>query len=145
MKMKFFQFIRNDLANLSIDLNQPARKHFLNKYILFSNSLTWLCILSLCVFIFHEANSFDEYTEPIYMLCTLITCNSQFLLTSFQAKGMFEFIQRIEEVINSSEIKIHFFMFLSRYWECSTTVAGIMNSNSKPMYKTTNALVEKCC
>lgn len=89
---------------LGVDLNQPTNKHLFNKNIFVSTSLCALCIILFGVFIFCQANSFIEYTEPIYLLSSTIIITIAVVHTIIKMKMFFEYIQTFEKMVNSRKL-----------------------------------------
>lgn len=101
--MKLFQAVQNNLAAMGVNLNQPIHKNIFNKHILVLFSLCCFCIIFISMYIIQDANSFDEYTEPIYELTSAISNIIAFLLTILKFDTFIEFIERSEKIVNSSE------------------------------------------
>lgn len=102
-KMKLFQTFKRDIVMLGINLNQPNNKEFFNENIFVSISLCVLCMILTGVFICCEANTFIEYTEPIYLLSAAVIITNAFVHTIIKIQMIFEYIGRFEKIVNSSK------------------------------------------
>lgn len=106
-KMKIFQTVQEQLAIVGIcSSNQSIQKLSFNKRIVFGFFVFGCQIVSHFVYTFHVANEFMEY-----MQCICATSGSILILIGFTAivfgkAALFESINNIEQVIDSSECAI---------------------------------------
>lgn len=100
--MKLFQNVNKYLMILGIqspDLGQerfPAKKFI----ILFVFTLN-LC--ASCIFIFYEAELYEEYTSTFYSEIAAVVLINDFLVLIFNSKMLFKLIKNVEDFIDTSE------------------------------------------
>lgn len=104
MTMKIFQTIQTKFAVLGLKPNLRPFNN-LQKLILFEN---FVQISSLCVYLFHVANTAKEYLESIHITATtILIVTSQVNLIS-QMATIFSFIDELEDVLNESKFELLF-------------------------------------
>lgn len=88
---------------MGIILQQLTQKNPINRTILLI-FVSYTCnIISYCVFMYYEANTFQEYTESFYVTSTDVLVALCFANVVFRVDGFFKFIDACVEIVASSE------------------------------------------
>lgn len=101
--MKLFQTAQKNFALLGINPYDPSRKNQFNKNIFLYILLVVSCFTQTGAFLIFEANTFDEYTEGIYILSASILSPMAVASLAFQLKTLFKLIKRCENIFDSSK------------------------------------------
>lgn len=101
--MKLFQTIQRKFAILGISPDQsiqncPFNQEIILVYIIYGSA----CIMSN-VYLFHEAQNFEEYTNNIYITTAATMLLFFFTIIINKMANLFEFIDNVEKLIDSSE------------------------------------------
>lgn len=101
--MKLYQTAQKDLVYLGIGPYDPNKKNQLNPMIFV---YIVLCVLSFTLtgaYLFIEANTFDEITQCIYIISASILSPMAIGSLAIQQKIMFNLIDQIEAIFDSSK------------------------------------------
>lgn len=101
--MKLFQTAQKNFVYLGINIYDPDQKNQFNKSIYVYISLTISCFTQTGAFLILEANTFDEYTEGIYILSASILSPMAMAWIAFKLQTLFILIKRFEHTIDSSK------------------------------------------
>lgn len=101
--MEILQTLRKYFALVGITENASIRKQWIiGKRVIilitFSSSVT-----ANTIFFFYEAENFEEYTNCIHSIFTMIVCGIEFLLLISKTEKLFDFIKHFEEIIKKSK------------------------------------------
>lgn len=101
--MKIFQSIEDNLAILGISSYQSIQVQPFNTRNVTTLLVFGLSVISNCVFLFHVADSFMEYTKCVYVVSTLITSFICFAHLVLKMPKLFEFIKNFEQIVEESK------------------------------------------
>ena len=102
--MKIFQTIQKQYAMMGISPTHPwTQKSLFNKKIAFGLLLFAYCIVSQMVFILHVASGFMEYMEAICSSSATVIMFICFVAIVLRKTKLFESIENIEKLIDTSE------------------------------------------
>lgn len=100
--MKIFHQLRKNLAFYGI----ASHQHPFNLRNGLSLIVYSLAIILICIHIFYEAETFQEYANSIFMATVQIAVSSIFIFNACQMKSFFGCVNEAERIINESEYKI---------------------------------------
>lgn len=142
-KLKNFEVIEKNLATVGITPNLANKPFPFNWTILFGFSLLGFCIFCLSQFIIHDAETFAQYTQSIYVgsLATLIIF--ALLILVFNVKKLFKFINRNDDFINTSEHPTHTYREHLSHSFCQLVYLALKYSASRTIFKQTLQLEKK--
>lgn len=144
--MKFFQSVQSQFAMMGIILQQLTQKNPFNRTILLI-FFSYTCnIISYCIFMYYEANTFQEYTESFYVTSTDVLVALCYASVVFRVDGFFKFIDACVKLVASS--KWNFNENLQIIIECkpmgeNQNVPGQKCPGSKVIYDENKQLIEK--
>lgn len=103
-EMKILQSVQKYFSHLGISSEQSKQtKRPINARIAMVNLMFVTYIILNCVYLFHVAGNFKEYTQSIYMTISAISNFSFHTVLVRQMKEWFRLIDGIEKSINRSE------------------------------------------
>ena len=103
IKMKLFQSVQRQFAELGINSQQLIQTYPFNRTILLI-SFSYVCnIISYSSFMYYEANTFREYTDSVYVTSTNVLVAICFAIVVLQVEGFFKFISCCVEIVATSE------------------------------------------
>lgn len=101
--MKLYQTAQNDLVYVGLGPYDPNKKSQFNPLIFV---YILMCILSFGLtgaYLFIEAKDFDEITQCIYIISTSVLSPMAIGSLAIQQKSLFELINRLEVIFDSSK------------------------------------------
>lgn len=98
-KIKTFQRVQMSLASLGYRPNQSP----FNRTHLWTFVKASLTLSSICAYIADGPHTSKEYMDSIYMATVVAVINIARAGTLFKSEAIFDFIERIEKIINGSE------------------------------------------
>ena len=101
--MRLFQSSQRDFVILGIGPYDPTQKNQFNKNIFL---YLFLCVLSLILtgaFLVFEADTFEEYTEGIYMFSASILSPLAAVSIAIKVQTLFTLIKRCENMLDASK------------------------------------------
>lgn len=102
--MKIFQSHAKNLAILGITAHQSMQRYpFLNARTVVSTVIFILCVIVNAVFLLFVASNFDEYTNSIYVVLTVLIVFNVFVIHIWKMKELFETMKTIENLIQKSK------------------------------------------
>lgn len=101
--MKSIDSLKICFATLGFDSPQSTRKDLLKPKNISCLSLIGIDIVLTSVYIYYEANDFEEYVDAIYILWTLIFSFFTFATLIWQVPEHYRFINYLENAITESE------------------------------------------
>lgn len=102
-KMKLYQSVQRQFAVLGINSQLLIQKYPFNRTILLM-FFSYICnIISFCIFMYYDVNTFREYTDSIYVTSTDVLVVICFGNVVFGVAGFFKFIDNCVELVASSE------------------------------------------
>lgn len=69
--------------------------------------MSLLGVISICIFLIHEADSPQEYMKSIYMITAAIGLLLSFASTVLIKQKLFLFINRLDAIIDASELNFN--------------------------------------
>lgn len=101
--MKLFRTFRTNFNRIGISANEPIinRKSVLSYLFFGLNSIFYFA------FLFHEAKSFREYTDSIYMTTATLLFAISFTIVSLIGHKIFSLIEFAEKFFGESELQYH--------------------------------------
>lgn len=84
---------------LGIGLNRKR----LNANVLIISFIIWSAALSDVLFLYFEAKTFREYTESVFVTTTMITIGTCFTIIVVMKDVLFNLINFVESIANTSE------------------------------------------
>lgn len=99
--MKILQEVQNNLISMGMN---PELERF-NRRILNILAINFPGVVSLWIFLFHEANSAEEYLESIYIVTASSGIFLSFASTIFVMEELFSFIKNVDDAVNESKIR----------------------------------------
>lgn len=112
-KMKLFQSTQSDFVYLGIGPYDPKQKNQFNGLIFLYTLLSIMCFTQTGTFLVLEANTFEEYTEGIYLLSASILSVMAVTSIALKLQTLFNVIERCESFFESSKWK-HLYWFEKR-------------------------------
>lgn len=97
--MKFFRKIQKNFAILGISTNQPR----INGKTLTMCLILGTGLISSAVFLIYEADSFQEYTNNLYITTALMVCFTYYLIMIFNMENYTKLIRNVRNYIEKSE------------------------------------------
>lgn len=101
--MKLYQTAQKNLVFLGIGPYHPNKSNQFNKGIYVYILLCFLGLTQTGAFLVFEANTFDEYTEGMYILSVSILSPMAVTSQALQLKTLFQLINKIEAIFESSK------------------------------------------
>lgn len=102
-ELKAFEIVQRKFATIGITAKFATQPYPLNGRICIGFSILIPYITFLCVFIFNYAETFSEYTQSIYIATAASVFNLALLLLILKKKVLYECINRLNQLINTSE------------------------------------------
>lgn len=102
--MKVFQAIQRSLALVGIEPEQVSKKYPINSGIVTTFIILVATTASANRFFWYEASNFKEYADSFYATSTVTVSTINFVLTVWNIKAYFQFIQNLESFIARSEL-----------------------------------------
>lgn len=102
-RMKIFQVTRKNLAAAGISPNLSFQPYPFNERIVCGFLALIFYIICNVVYLFYEAITFTEYTRSIYMASVAALIIFVLLIFILNVKELFEFINKLENNVNTSE------------------------------------------
>lgn len=139
-KMKILESIQEGFSKLGVTSWQSIQTNpFNGKNVM---CLVWLFLMtiSVCIFLTEEATSLKEYVNILGSSITLVVIFIEFALHLWKIKGIFEFIDNFEELIEKSKYK------KKPYWSFESykmIILGSENPEAKLLYERHNQQVGK--
>lgn len=96
--MKLFQSIKKTAAILGIRPDYSFSGRILVACLHYG-----LCTILLCLFLFFNAQSYEEYTNSIYNISVSISTATCYILFIFQMDKFFQLYDLSEKIINESK------------------------------------------
>lgn len=100
IKMKLFQTIQKNHAIVGIRSNQT---HAINGRVVVTFSIYVLGFTSCAIYLFHEANTFFEYSSNMFLTTGLIMIIVVYAIIFFKITKLFELISDCERVFDRSK------------------------------------------
>lgn len=149
--MEVFKLCRKYFFNAGIDPHQSSSKHPFNTRNAIALTMSTICVTSNIIFLLHDAKTFEEYTNTIYVLSTAVLGKTNYSIALWKSAECFHVFDSFQNVINKSEWMnvnhFHFgieFHFASKY-RPSIRLLGLTKCVSRTIYAETNSMVEKWC
>lgn len=103
--MKLFESAQKYLAEVGIHLVPTKIAPFSGKSL---RLLLWFIVSQLlaCLFLFFEAQKFDEYVSTFYTCFTLFIITTHFLILILKSRKLFKFINDMGEFVEKSEYNL---------------------------------------
>lgn len=101
--MMFFELIQYYLAIVGIDSDHANRKCLLNKRNVTVITIFVVTAIFKIMYFVHEAKTFVEYTESLYVISTLFAAIFSFAIIIWKMPQLFEFMNDFECSINESK------------------------------------------
>lgn len=101
--MKTFHSIKNCFADLGFDSPQSTQKDLLKFKNILSILLMGIDMILASVYVYFEANNFEEYCDGIYLLSALILAFFSFTTMFRQIPMLYVSITRLESTITKSK------------------------------------------
>lgn len=102
-KLKLYVTAQKDLVYVGIGPYNPNKKSQLNPLIYWYALCCVLTYILTGAYLFLEANTFEEYTECIYILSASILSPIAVTSVALQLTTMFPLIEKIEGLFDSSK------------------------------------------
>lgn len=103
LNIKAFETLRKNLTNAGIGSNSTNQSWPFNGNIFYGFIVLGYGIFFTSAFIIYEAESIADYTQSVYAVSLLTLISVCFLILIFNVKKFFEFINRTDNLINTSE------------------------------------------
>lgn len=97
--MKLFRIIQKNFAILGITSAQSIQKHPFNRQIVLLYSIYGSTWISSVLFLFQKANTFEEYTNNIYITSAAAIVMFSFTIIVFKMSKLFEFVNNLGESV----------------------------------------------
>lgn len=104
LKMKIFQRVQVNLASLGYRRNQSP----FNTTQLWISIRFFLNLALLFAYLVCEANTPKEYVDTIFMTTGVFVINIARVSTLFKNAAIFDLIDKLEKILNGSELKCLF-------------------------------------
>lgn len=117
--MKLFQIIQSKFAVLGITQTQSIQKQPFNQKILLAYFIYCFGWISSAVFLFQRANTFEEYTNNIYVTSAtaiIIFCFTVVVLKMSKLFGLIEKCEKITEIGKTCDFSN--FSVTKMLWKC---------------------------
>lgn len=102
-KLKVFHTVQKNFAFFGIDPYLLTPKKSFNKRILLGFLIQALAAISTFIFIYHEAKSFTQYTQSIYMFSLSIGIILVIVNMTFKLQELLMLYKGAESIANTSE------------------------------------------
>lgn len=107
--MKVLQLVQRNLAKLGLDVHQStAQKYPFNGIIVKCLFIMGVALMSSFVYIFREANTFQEYAFSVNVFFTTIMVAVIYLIFIWKSHTLGRLIDSLEAYINKSELNFEF-------------------------------------
>lgn len=101
--MKSIDTIKTCFATMGYDSLQSSRKDLFKPKNMSCLSLIGIDIILTSIYIYYEANDFEEYVDAIYILWSLIFSFFTFAMLIWQVPKNYRFINYLENIITESK------------------------------------------
>lgn len=119
-KMKLFQTLRRNLAIVKFDPNQTDSFFGLIRQHCSCFSQSSLSIVSLTLYLVHDANSVKEYMDSMFLTTAAVTIFASFSSTVFKTPELYTLLNNAETVGNDSELIYLRFIHAVRRFETNS-------------------------
>lgn len=99
--MKLFQTVLEKFEYLGICSTPQPNK--INKKIILTYVINGFALISTCLYLFYDANAYEDYAMGIYMFGAAMFVLFAFLGIHLNSKKMFALIEKLEKVVEKSE------------------------------------------
>lgn len=101
-KMKLYYTIQQNFASVGFvqDHNGDHCHYALSRKHLAVQSILLLCIISMCAFAIHVADTLNEYVDTFYLMTVTSAIFTSYTATIFQTKNLLDFISTSQKLIN---------------------------------------------
>lgn len=146
-KMKLYQSAQRQFALLGISSQLLIQKYPFNEKILLM-SFSYICkIISFCMFMYYNVNTFREYTDSIYVTSTVVLIVICYANVVFRVAGFFKFIDSCDEIVATSEWSWNC-LIKTIWWSVQSlieieNISGLKYPGSEALYGETNRQIEK--
>lgn len=104
-KLKIFQFVQTKFATVGINRALATQKYPFNGKNIIGFLTLMAAFASSVLYAIYTADSFFEYTQATYAITTTIMVICLLLILILQVKTLFELIEDLESVVNTSEYR----------------------------------------
>lgn len=138
--METFASIRHYFAIVGI----TASKHYefymktTMVFVMYSMNLT-----INCVYLFRDANDFEEIVNLIYVISTHLVGIMTFTTIIWTMENMFTFLDKLEKLISNSKLNNSNSTLFFSYFSFIFCIIGFKNSISKTIYMDTDRKMQK--
>lgn len=102
--MKLFQIVQKDLAFVGVSSTEkPFNQKNLMVFVLYAVNVVLYCIL-----LYRDTVSFRECIDVIYVISVTVDVIACFIVIVSKTKSLFQCIELMEGIVNSSESTVHF-------------------------------------
>lgn len=102
--MKLFETALQNFWFLGMEWDEGSQKFLISIEKLFvSQSQCVVCFVTMLLFIINEAESFDEYTEALFMGSTAVMCTIIYIFLYIKLNVLSEFIRTAKIALNESK------------------------------------------
>lgn len=98
--MKVLQSVLRGCVALGLGRHQSIQKCPLNKKNLQTLTLLSLAVSSTSISLFHDANTFQEYTVSAYTSSSVLLALAGYLISIWKSQPICEFIENVEKTVN---------------------------------------------
>lgn len=102
-KLKILQLVRKNLDTVGFNSNLSLQPCPFNMKILVGFLLSGSYFICSLMFICDDVKTFTEYTQSIYISCSMIIVILTQLVTIFNVQKLFKLISDCENLVNDSE------------------------------------------
>lgn len=102
-KLRILQTLQQKFAILGICPIETKQACNSRNKLLIGFCIFGISSISHCVFLFGVANTFEEYTNSIYMTTMTISIAAVYLIVVWKMENLFQFIENCEQIIDKSE------------------------------------------
>lgn len=141
--MKTIHSIKNCFTIVGFNSAQSTRKDLLKIENILSMQLISIDIILICIYVYYEANNFEEYVDAIFLLSTSCIALFAFLSFFWQMPELYRFINNLEVTITKSECVLFLYRFhlFESFWLFRL---GFSHPASKRIYEKLDHKLQKC-
>lgn len=147
IKLKILQSSQKNFSILGIDLHQPVQRNPFGEK---SVSIIFILCMSVALsgeYFLNVAEEFRQFADSMYATTAMLAAIICFTADVLRKSILSEYIERLEKIINQSELFLILFLtwfinFKSRTIKC---ILGLEYPESRAMYMEINPKVEKWC
>lgn len=141
--MQIFKSIYITLSVLSMSSHYSIQKHPFNARNLSSLLIHGVYLCGNIGFLFSGIENLIEFTDSVFLCITTILATTMFIHVDLKMRQIFEFLRRLEEIVNQSKKRFKIFKSICSYSSTIFSFLGLNISISNDIYSKIREKIQK--